>query len=183
MTQRAKTFTGSADMDAMVPLAQRAVSAIHNRDDTAIHQCITDAARHTDGLHNLICTLAAMVPDDETPRQMLAWMRVPATYERLRANGLSRVDAVNTARMVQGWVPVFDVVERDAVDFDEVAVTRCFYGKIDPSRLTRDERTEVVRRGLAYELSRAEIAERTGISIRRIDRIIAKINASSTKAA
>ncbi|WP_263251608.1 hypothetical protein [Saccharopolyspora rosea] len=81
-------LTGSARTDALVPVAAQLAAAVHDHDAAAVAQLLDGA-----DLPALVVLLAAMVPDDLTPSELLAWCDDPAEYARLRAAGVSTLAA------------------------------------------------------------------------------------------
>ncbi|MFC7344606.1 hypothetical protein [Saccharopolyspora griseoalba] len=71
--------------DAAVPLAARFVGAVRDLDATEIQQ-IRDEITDPDAV---MFILAAMVPDDRTPAELLTWLHRPDEYRRLRQNGVT----------------------------------------------------------------------------------------------
>lgn len=99
MTAAKTSLTGSPLTDAVIDAAVQLVSAV--RDNEGIEEAIFAAhaaAARVDGLaaHDdsgvisaraLAVVLAAMVPDDRQPSDLLAWLRHPDEYRRLRDAG------------------------------------------------------------------------------------------------
>lgn len=81
--------TGDTRTDALVPHAARLVAAVHKFDRDVITEVLAEA----NDPHGLAVVLAAMVPDDATPTQLLGWIGDPDEYERLRDAGVSTVAA------------------------------------------------------------------------------------------
>lgn len=105
----------------LVPAATVLVWAVRCRDEleiaAALRQATTIAGGGGRGLRALALLLAAMVPDDEPPSQLLGWQDDPAGYLRLREHGLSRVDAIDALGQDGGA----DVVAGDRVGLEQGA--------------------------------------------------------------
>lgn len=90
----------------LVPAATALVWAVRCRDPreiaAAFRQATTLGGGGGRGLRALALLLATMVPDDESPSQLLGWLDDPDRYRRLREHGLSRVDAMNALRLGGG---------------------------------------------------------------------------------
>ncbi|SDP61314.1 hypothetical protein SAMN04487905_10657 [Actinopolyspora xinjiangensis] len=82
------SLTGSTELDALLPEATQLVGAIHEYEPEQVHSIL---ARHTtpDELRALVVLLAGMVPDDQTPGELLGWVANPPEYTRLRSEGVS----------------------------------------------------------------------------------------------
>ena len=87
MTRR--SLTGDPRTDALVGPAVQLAAAAHEHDGNRIASLLADIA----DLHGLVITLAAMVPDDRTPTELLAWLAQPHEYQRLRAEGVDCLTA------------------------------------------------------------------------------------------
>lgn len=80
--------------EQMVPVACQLAMAV--RDDPAeVEQILTD---HAHVLSALAVVLAAMVPDDRTPDELLAWMEWNGEYQRLRDLGVRNEAAREVAK-------------------------------------------------------------------------------------
>lgn len=82
------SLTGSAELDALVPIAARLSAAVHDQDAETVRDLLA-ARTSPEQLRQLVVLLAAMLPDDLTPRESLAWLAAPDEYARLRAEGVS----------------------------------------------------------------------------------------------
>ena len=72
-------LTGDPTTDALVPIAQRFIGAVHNHDTRAIDELVGETIYATSGRCDpgmaLAVVLAAMVPEWLTPSMLLAWLR------------------------------------------------------------------------------------------------------------
>jgi DNA-binding CsgD family transcriptional regulator len=105
-TQAATSLTGAPLTDAVLPFAAQLIGAVRQGDllDDLFWQAHRTAARvdgdaaqdraGTISARALAIVLAAMVPDDREPSDLLAWMRHPVEYLRLREAGF---DAATSA--------------------------------------------------------------------------------------
>lgn len=92
-------LTGDPLTDAVIPAAVRLIWAVRELNHDAVAEAITDATDTGEhGLQALLVVLAAMVPDDQAPTALLAWMGNPAEYLRLRQNGVGAVGAALLVR-------------------------------------------------------------------------------------
>lgn len=93
-----------AELAQLVPTATALVWAIRTGNtaelDTALRQATTLAGWA--GPRALVVLLAAMVPEDEPPSQLLGWQDDPEGYLRLREHGVSRVDAIGAIQLTTG---------------------------------------------------------------------------------
>lgn len=89
------SITGDPFTDALVPTASRIVWAVREGDtediDAALDEVRNDCGRV--GIDALVIVLAAMVPDDLTPAELLAWTQDPNEYLRLREVGVDALSA------------------------------------------------------------------------------------------
>ena len=67
--------------ERMVPIACQLAGHVHAHDKTAIHHIIRRLTPHE--AYALIVVLAAMIPQDQTPRELLAWTEHRPTRPRL----------------------------------------------------------------------------------------------------
>ena len=86
------SLTGDPLTDALIPPAIRLIWAVREDNQPAVAEAIADATEVAD-LTALVIVLAAMVPDDQAPTALLAWMHNPAEYLRLREAGVGAVGA------------------------------------------------------------------------------------------
>jgi hypothetical protein len=95
------SLTGDPITDAVLPAAVRLIWAVRESNPDAVAEAIADAveAAGEHGQHALIVVLAAMVPDDLSPTQLLEWQANPDEYLRLRQLG---VGALGAARLAKG---------------------------------------------------------------------------------
>lgn len=90
-----RSVTGDDRTDALVTPAMQLAAAVHEFDHDRISAVL---AKVTDQ-QGLLITLAAMVPDDRRPTDLLGWLRQPGEYDRLRAEG---VDCLTANDLVAG---------------------------------------------------------------------------------
>jgi hypothetical protein len=92
------SITGNPITDAVVPAAVNLVWAVRTEERDEVHAALREAhqARLAAGgavrseietLRTLVIVLAGMVPDDRSPRQLLAWLQNPDEYRQLRHDG------------------------------------------------------------------------------------------------
>lgn len=86
---RLERVTGDARTDALVPVAARLVAATRDYDRELINQLIAATA----DVHGLIVVLAAMIPDDYSPGELVGWTTDPDEYNRLRTAGVDSLTA------------------------------------------------------------------------------------------
>lgn len=82
--------TGDERTNRLIPTAQQLAAAVHEHDQPRINSLL-----HNADLHGLVILLAAMVPDDQPPSELLGWTNNPEEYHRLRNEGVSTVAANN----------------------------------------------------------------------------------------
>lgn len=96
------SLTGDRRLEALIDPAMVIVRAVHEDNPMHIEAMITEAVNvyrsEPDGLRALVVLLAAMVRDDKTERELLAWFRNPTEYRRLRKAG---VDADTAGTMAE----------------------------------------------------------------------------------
>ncbi|WP_031470382.1 hypothetical protein [Sciscionella sediminilitoris] len=150
------SLTGDPRTDAVVPVASRLAWAVRLGDRDGVDEAINEVTTlNGPGLHTLAVVLAAMVPVDQSPGGLLAWLR----SSRLRAVGVNAPTAAVLAPETASDEP------------DEAAVLRCMAGHLPGGELTVGERREVVRRLHGHGLSDREIARWAQISARTVLRI------------
>lgn len=90
-----------AELAQLVPAATALVWAVRTGNAAELDTALVEATAHAGwaGVRALVVLLAAMVPDDETPSRLLGWLPDPDGYLRLREQGVSRVDAIDTIRL------------------------------------------------------------------------------------
>ncbi|NUR80750.1 MAG: hypothetical protein HOQ21_09940 [Dermatophilaceae bacterium] len=89
------SLTGDPLTDSVLPAAEVLTAAVRRGDAEAVATALNAAGQLGDaGLHALIVVLAAMVPDDRRPSRLLAWLRDPTEYQRLRASGVDSATAL-----------------------------------------------------------------------------------------
>lgn len=86
-------ITGEPDLDRLIPAAVRLIGAVRQYDPEDVAGAFTDASATLAGTDRdpaaaLAVLLAAMVPWDATPADLLAWVRRHTEFERLRAHGV-----------------------------------------------------------------------------------------------
>jgi hypothetical protein len=91
-------------MDALIEPAMVIVRAVHEDNAMHIDAMLSDAERvygdALQGARAMVVLLAAMVRDDRTEKELLAWFRNPVEYRRLRAAGVNAETAGQMAAMV-----------------------------------------------------------------------------------
>jgi hypothetical protein len=94
------SLTGDPITDAVIPAAVRLIWAVRESDAAEVDQSVTDAVNAVGwaGIQALVVVLAAMVPDDLPPSDLLAWMADPEEYLRLRTAGVDSLAAATLAR-------------------------------------------------------------------------------------
>lgn len=89
------SLTGDPLTDSVVPAAEALVEAVRQGDAAVVAEAFASAQQLGDaGLHALVVVLAAMVPDDRRPSRLLAWLRDPTEYQRLRESGVDSATAL-----------------------------------------------------------------------------------------
>jgi hypothetical protein len=107
------SITGNPITDAVVPAAVNLVWAVRTEERDEVlaalkeaHQARLAAGGHdrteAETLRTLVIVLAGMVPDDRSPRQLLAWLQNPAEYMRLRQDGYDTDTASSIAAQRAG---------------------------------------------------------------------------------
>lgn len=92
------SLTGDPELDRLVPAAVRLTCGLREWDREEVAAALNDAAAASprpDVLTHLCVVLAAMVPWDQPPAELLAWVRRRAEYERLRALGVDAAIAAD----------------------------------------------------------------------------------------
>lgn len=94
------SLTGDALTDWAVRLAQTLVWAVREGDAECVAQVLTEARDEAGraAVDALVIVLAAMVPDDLPPSELLAWRTNPAEYLRLREAGVGSYAAASLCR-------------------------------------------------------------------------------------
>jgi hypothetical protein len=102
----APSLTGDAATDAVLPAAVNLVWAVRQDSQDEVAGALLDAADALSGrverpdvvsLSALVVVLAAMVPDDQSPAELLAWRRNRDGYLRLREAGFDSRTAAQFA--------------------------------------------------------------------------------------
>lgn len=81
--QPAPPLTGHTLCDALLPASQALVGAVRRQDLRAAHEAVAEAHRvgrdtgDRQWIFHWLITMAALVPDDQTPRELLAWVDQP----------------------------------------------------------------------------------------------------------
>ena len=89
------TETEKADLaEAMVPVACRLAGAVRDDPD----EVARILREHSEHLYALVVVLAAMVPEDQTPRDLLAWVNWTPEHLRLVRLGVNEDVAREVAR-------------------------------------------------------------------------------------
>ena len=98
------SLTGDALTDWAVPLASRLIWAVREDDKDEVAAVLSEARDEAArvGIDALVLVLAAMVPDDLPPSELLAWRNNPQEYLRLRSFG---VGAFAASRLCSGRPP------------------------------------------------------------------------------
>lgn len=91
------SVTGNPITDAVLPAAVNLVWAVRTEERDEVEAALKEAhqARLAAGGHGpeietlrtLVVVLAGLVPDDRSPRQLLAWLQNPQEYRQLRHDG------------------------------------------------------------------------------------------------
>lgn len=88
---------GDALTAALIPVADRLVSAVHAMDADLVAQALADAADlagdYMAGARHLAIIAAGMCSEDHTPDAALGWTHDPAAYRHFR----SRADALTAS--------------------------------------------------------------------------------------
>ncbi|MFF4600588.1 hypothetical protein [Amycolatopsis sp. NPDC001319] len=86
------SLTGIPTLDALIPVAQQLIGAVRTNDADAMDEAFAEAIIATGGTVDpcqaLAVLLAAMVPDDQRPSELLEWMSVDAGYRLLLGKGI-----------------------------------------------------------------------------------------------
>lgn len=97
-------LTGDRYLETLVPSAEKLVRAVHNDQPMHVEAMLADAEMVYDdpatAARALVVLLAAMVPDDQTAAELLAWRKNPHEYRRLRAAGVPAREASHLAAQV-----------------------------------------------------------------------------------
>lgn len=90
-------FAGDELTTALIPVADRLISAVHQLDRQAVGEAFVDAGEiaGTDlaGAQLLAVIAAGMCSEDHTPDAALGWTHNPAAYQNLR----TRADALTAS--------------------------------------------------------------------------------------
>lgn len=95
------SVTGDVLADAMADHASRLVWAVREHDAAEV-AAVLETVRAESGVDALVLVLAAMVPDDATPSELLAWLHDPTLYRRLRESGVDALQAGAMCRFGSG---------------------------------------------------------------------------------
>lgn len=97
-------LTGDRHLETLVPSAEKLVRAVRNDQPMHVDAMLADAEMvygdPATAARALVVLLAAMVPDDQTAADLLAWRRNPHEYRRLRAAGVPAREAAHLAAQV-----------------------------------------------------------------------------------
>lgn len=96
------SLTGDAVTDELVPVAVQLVGAVRDADRDGVARAL-QLAEHVAGgrcdpLSALAVVLAALVPYDARPSELLSWWGYRAEYMRLRARGVDEATAHELTR-------------------------------------------------------------------------------------
>lgn len=92
------TLTGHDFTDALLPTASDLVWAVKTGDHDAISRAVAAVEQVPLGLRGLVVVLAAMLPDDQSPSDLLSWRLDPDRYLALRERGLDSLTAMAVVR-------------------------------------------------------------------------------------
>lgn len=88
------SLTGDELTDRMVAVASRLIGAVREFDTEEVAAALDEAqAIDSQGLAALVVTLAAMVPYDATPGELLSWVAYREEFDRLVAIGIDPATA------------------------------------------------------------------------------------------
>jgi len=97
-------LTGDRYLETLVPSAEKLIRAVHEERPMHIEAMLADAEQlygdPLTGAHALVVLLAAMIPDDKTAAELLAWRKNPHEYRRLRSLGVPAAEAAELAAQV-----------------------------------------------------------------------------------
>ena len=137
--------------ERLVQTACSLACRVRDEDPAEIHR---DLDRMPDPeLIALVTVMAAMIPDDCTPGELLAWISAPP---RSREDENSVTDLPRTP---------------SDIGPDPVTVDRCLAGEIPARQLDRAEREQAVRVLHGYGLNDCEIARRMAWHTKSVHRI------------
>lgn len=89
------SLTGDPLTDSVVPAAEALTSAVKAADVESVAAALASVEQlGVESLRALVVVLAAMVPDDRRPSRLLAWLRDPTEYARLRKSGVDSATAL-----------------------------------------------------------------------------------------
>jgi len=91
------SLTGDPGMDQLIPIAMQLVGAVRRFDPAGVAEAIEAARAMPDGA--LTVLLAAMVPWDKAPTELLAWWTRRADYQKLVGAG---VDPATAMTLIEG---------------------------------------------------------------------------------
>lgn len=98
-----QSLTGDPDFDRLIPVAMQIVGAVRAMDAAGVEEAFDEARRlfpQQEILGGALCVLlAAMVPWDKAPTQLLAWWVRRAEYLKLVAAG---VDPATAMTLIEG---------------------------------------------------------------------------------
>jgi hypothetical protein len=97
-------LTGDRHLETLVPSAEKLVRAVHDDQPMFVEAMLADAEMvygdPATAARALVVLLAAMIPDDQTAAELLAWRKNPREYRRLRAAGVPARQAAHLAAQV-----------------------------------------------------------------------------------
>lgn len=95
-----QSLTGDPDLDRLIPIAMQLVGAVRMQDQDGVAEALAAAGRVYPGPSAALCVLlAAMVPWELAPSELLAWFRARADYETLVMAG---VDPAIARTVIEG---------------------------------------------------------------------------------
>lgn len=97
------SLTGDPTTDLLIPIALQLVGAVRAGEQSGVDEAVAAAILATGGRCDpgtaLAVICAALVSEDATPSELLAWYRTNAEYERLVGNGVDPL----IAGELSGW--------------------------------------------------------------------------------
>lgn len=97
-------LTGDRHLEQLVPSAEILIHGVHEDHTLPIDAALADAedlyGNPLDAARALLILIAAMVPDDRSPGDLLQWHTNPHEYRRLRRAGMDAEHAAACASRV-----------------------------------------------------------------------------------
>jgi hypothetical protein len=90
-----ESLTGDPSTDALVPADSALVWAVKNGDTAEVSRVLNEQHGY---LYGLLVVMAAMVPDDQTPAELLSWQIDRERYLALREQGIDSATAMAMIR-------------------------------------------------------------------------------------